>query len=355
MAQRPNRHARRDDEDDDFRPPVAPPDPAEESYTTFMSKFGREGAKVRVYRITPQGKLYCFLEEPENVTPETIRMFHARQHAFAHEVGSYLIEVEVNGEVRPPFQMLIAPQTAAPGIPDTGGQGAGMDRVLQMMQAQNERLERLLMTQHQAPQTPMSEMADALLKIDQLRGGGKELPVDTLLKAIELGKSMGGGETDWTMKIFEVVKEAMPVVGPALASLASRIGGGARPPEAPQTEEEQVKLEEFMLQQGIAHLKKKALAGSEPGLYIDLILDNREDANYARLISKILNSDFSTFAELDPDITRPEYEPFFRELYDGIRSVFARADPVASAGGGESGNTSDASGNAKPRKGGKPK
>lgn len=354
MAQRNrNRNAReRDDEYEDAPLHIRPPDPAEESYAAFMGKWGKEGAKVRVYRVTPQGKQYCFLDEPENVDPETIRQFHARQLSFAHEPGSYLIEVEVNGEVRPPFPILIAPQVAPPGTPDHGSNGS--NAILQAIQAQNERLERLLLQQHQ---TPMNELADTLIKLDTLRGGGpaKELPMDTLIKAVELGKTLGGGgaaETDWTTKLFDVLKDN-PSVVPAVTGLLSRIipGNGSAPPV--QTQENNEMMEEQIMRQGITWLKRKALAGSDPGLYIDIVVDNQDDGLYAKLISRILENDFSTFAALDADISRPEYEPFFRAIYDGIRSVFIQPDKVVLDTARAGGNDGDTAKDGKPSKGSK--
>lgn len=327
----------RDDEHDERE--IPPSDPAEESYSAFMSKWGREGAKVRVYRVTPQGKQYCFLGTPEEIDPESLRLFHAKQ-SYAHETGNYLIEVEVNGEVRSPFPILIAPQTNAPGVPETAS-GGPMVEMLRMLQAQNERLERQLSQQNKEP---IGNLADALVKLDQLRGTqSREVPVDTLLKAIQLGKEMGGGgEGDWTMKLLDVLKESMPAIQGLIGSVTQRItpanGGG------------EAVSEDAVLKQGLGYMKKKALARSDPGLYVDIIVDNREEPLYAKLIHRILESDFSAFAAIDPEISRPEYEPFFRAIYDGVRSTFIENNSVEMDSSGKGGNPNDAPGDGKPRK-----
>jgi hypothetical protein len=321
-------------------------DPAEETYAAFMAKWGREGAKVRVYRVTPQGKQYCFLGTPEEIDPESLRMFHAKQ-SYSHETGSYLIEVEVNGEVRSPFPILIAPQTNAPGVPEASRNDSAMTEMFRMLQAQNERLEKQLASQNREP---IGSLADALLKIDQLRGGSKaEVPVDTLLKAIQLGKEMGGGgETDWTMKLLDVLKDSMPALQGIVGSLAKRIaptdnnGGGDVP----------VVNDDLMLKQGLIYLKKKALAGSDPGLYVDIIVDNREEQLYEKLIRRILETDFSAFAAIDADISRPEYESFFRAIYNGVRSVFIQPSDVEVDSVRQAGDDNHAPGDGKPRKAG---
>lgn len=318
---------------------ISPLDPDEETYTAFMAKWGREGAKVRVYRVTPQGKQYCFLAAPDEVDPEAIRLFHAKQ-SYAHETGQYLIEVEVNGEVRPPFPILIAPQVGAPGMPETSaGMSGPMGEMFRMLQAQNERLEaRLTAQQTAATKEPIGELADALLKLDQLRGGGsKELPLDTLIKAIQLGKEMGGNGDSW----LGLVREALPALAPAVASLATSIAGRAQAPAPANQNGGEEMNEEAMIKVGLAYLKKKALAGSDPDLYVDIVVDNQTEAPYGQLIRRILDNDFSAFAAVDPEISKPEYEPFFRRIYNGIRSIFIEQNTVVIDPAGKSGNDSN--------------
>lgn len=325
-------------DDDDGSKQDVPTDPAEESYSAFMAKWGRDGAKVRVYRMTPQGKQYCYLAAPEEVDPESIRLYHAKQELFRHEIGNYLVEVELNGEVRPPFSVVIAPQASAPGVPDSNGGGV-MERMFQMLQQQNERLERQLTTQNREP---IGQLADAMVKIDQLRGAGKsELPIDALMRAIELGKSMSGSDSDSWMSL---IKEVAPMVAPALTQIAGSLmhrngNAGALPAGS-----EPVMNDDDILKMGIDYLKKKALGGKDPGLYIDLVISDADDALYAKLIHRILNNDFPAFAAIDPEISQPQYEPFFRALYDGLRSYYTQQNPVESDTGGKSGN----GGNIKP-------
>lgn len=320
---------------------LEPPDPAEESYSAFITKWGREGAKVRVYRVTPQGKQYCFLGTPEEIDPESLRLFHAKQ-SYAHETGSYLIEIEVNGEVRSPFPVLIAPQTNAPGIPEqSGSSGGAMSEMMRLLMAQNERLERLAMA---ANKTPLNEMADTLMKLDQLRGGGGNgTQMDTLMKAVELGQKLNGsGDTDTWLGL---VKEVAPHVAPLLGQIAARLGAG-------QNGGGEAVNEEVILKQGVGYLKKKALAGSDPLLYVDIVIDNREEPLYAKLIHRILENDFSAFASIDPEISRPEYEPFFRSIYDGIRSAFIPTDSMEVDTSGAGGNNRNTKPDGKAGKGG---
>src|SRR5215470_15150475 len=84
--------------------PNTDPDPAEQSYTSFIQGFSEaKGCHVKVHRQTPRGRQYCFTGTPEEIgSEETIRIFHAKQ-PYAHEDGLYYLSVEVNGQLRSCF------------------------------------------------------------------------------------------------------------------------------------------------------------------------------------------------------------------------------------------------------------
>jgi hypothetical protein len=222
-------------------------------------------------------------------------------------------------------------------------------------------LERIEQRLSQAERPPMLEMVDGLAKLDTLRGGNSGgFNLDSMVKLIEIGSRMnGGGGTDsggWEGMLRDVLKDNAPSIISLLQMGVSKLGAMNKPAEQqPQTQvSEPGKVEETMepsqqelmiLRQGIGYLKKKAAAHSDPGLYVDLIVDNREDPLYARLISKIVESDFPTFAAIDADIAKPEYREFFGFIHDRIRHVFKSANTVAAPSGGKHGNKGNASGN----------
>lgn len=316
-------------------------DPGEASYSDFVSKFsGAQGCRVRVHRQTPRGRQYCFFGTPEEISEEAIRLFHAKQ-PYASEEGTYFLSVEVNGELRSSFPVSIAPQVGTPGTEASAGMSGGMAEVLRILQAQNERLEARLMQQEKAP---LSEMLDSMLKLDALRGGGQktELPIDALMKAVEIGKSLNpSAADDWNSLLISTLKDNGPMLLGMLSQILKREPAPpAQQPTVPATvpmqqPEERIsesmppnQQEVMILKTAIGFLKKKALNRSDPGLYVDLIVDNREDPLYARLIRQIVEQDFSSFVAIDADIEREPYAGFFRFIYDRIRSVFVPADTV---------------------------
>ena len=334
-------------------------DPGEASYTQFVSRFsGAQGCRVKLYRQTPRGRPFCYSGTPEEITEESIREFHAKQ-PYANEEGTYILAVEVNGEPRSSFPIMIAPQVGTPGAtPEPSG---GMAEIVRLLQAQNDRLEARLAQQDRAP---MSEMFDCMLKLDQLRGGGKsELPIDAIMKAVEIGKSLNpSAADDWNSLLISTLKDNGPMLMGLLTNLLKPGPTKTIPaalPEQPiqpqeeqpmpeQTEEERMQI---VYKATIDFLKKKAEKASDPGLYVDMIVDNREEPIYARLIHRIVNEDFSAFIALDPDLGREPYNGFFRFIYDRIQHVFKPKDTVAAHSGRKAGDKANASANGATGKG----
>jgi len=325
-------------------------DPAEESFSMFRSKFGTEGVTVKIYRRTPRGAQYCFHGAPSEIDEEVVRLYHAKQ-PYAHEEGDYFCRVFVNGEPRDSFPIPIAPQVAMPGMAAPSGGMASDGAVVRAL----ERLEqRLTQTQEREP---LSQLADAMQKLHAMQPK-TELPVDQMLKMFELGRAMNGGgnESEWTPLIKAALENAGPLISGILGGMrnsASAANGqqlalqpsGGSAMEVPQTDDSMLKL-------GIGYLKRKCIAGSDPGLYIDIILDNRDDVTYQKLIHRVLNGNFEEFAAIDPEINSAQYVQFFKFIYDGLRSAFTEQNSVVPDSGREAGNKENTASNGGPRKAG---
>lgn len=336
-------------------------DSGEQAYSEFMTKNrGVEGCRVRIRRQTPQGRQFCISEPPEAIESieEYLAAYHAKQ-IWSTEEGVYFVSVDVHGETRSAFCIRIAPMLNTPSVAASGGMAASAE--VRMLQEQIRRLEDMV---RHTERPPMMDMVDGLAKLDQLRGGQNGgLNLDSIIKCIDIGTKMNGGgaaaDSGWEGMLRDVLKENAPGIIGLLQMGVAKLSAGkpaepvqqqpAQPAQAePARVEESMEPSEqeiMILRQGLAFLKKKALAHSDPGLYVDLIVDNREDPLYARLISKIVETDFPAFAAVDPDLAKPEYRDFFGFLHDRIRHVFKPADTMATTGGGKRGNKGNASGN----------
>jgi|SRR6516162_1378686 hypothetical protein len=329
-------------------------DSGEQAFSEFMTKNrGVEGCRVRIRRQTPQGRQFCIAEPPEAIEniEEYLASYHARQ-LWATEEGVYFVSVDVHGETRSAFTIRIAPATHTAQAPMSGGMAVAGDVNTRIL----ERIEQRLSMPQEKP--PILDMIDGMAKIDQMRGGANGgMNLDSMVKLIEIGSRLNGvggsGESGgWEGLARDVLKDNAPGIIALLQMGVQKLGAMGKPAEQPAAEPGKVEdtmqpseQETAILQQAIGFLKKKAAAHSDPGLYVDLIVDNREDPLYARLISKIVENDFSAFATLDPDIGKPEYRDFFGFIHNRIRQVFKPANTVATTGGGKHGNKGNASGN----------
>lgn len=339
-----------DQEDDDITPAQMDyGDPAEESFSQFRQKFGTEGVIVKIYRRTPRGVQYCFHGVPSEIDEEVVRLYHSKQ-SYAGEEGQYSARCFVNGEGRDSFPILIAPQVAAPGLDGGMGFAGGQSDVIKLLMAQNERLEQRLNQTAFQEREPLSSLADAMVKLQSLQPKS-DLPLDTLIKAVELGRTLsgdGGNSTsEWGPILKDVLSQAGPVIGQLLGGLVAKtqpqpaaIAEG-QPMNAEATEQQM----ELMLRQAIGLLKRKCLGGSDPALYIEVIYDNREDATYQALIHRILDKPFSAFIDIDPEIGTGHYEAFFITIYNGVREAFSESSAVVVDPAQQKGNTADAKGN----------
>jgi hypothetical protein len=327
-------------------------DSGEQAFSEFMSKNrGVEGCRVRIRRQTPQGRQFCISEPPEAIEniEEYLAAYHSRQ-LWAMEEGVYFVSVDVHGETRSAFTIRIAPSTHTQTAPTSVGMAVAGDVNTRIL----ERIEQRLA---QAEKPPMLEMVDGLAKLDQLRGGANNgLNLDSIVKCIEIGTRMNGGGDNggWEGMLRDVLKDNAPAIIGLLQMGAAKLQAMNKPAEVKTVTEESRPVEENMepsqqelviLQQAIGFLKKKAAAHSDPGLYVDLIVDNREDPLYARLISKIVETDFPAFTAIDSDIGKPEYRDFFGFIHDRIRRVFKPADTVATPSGGKRGDKGNAASN----------
>jgi hypothetical protein len=365
MARNNSRDRRPTDEEIDRipgrEPAFVPFDPAEESLTQFRTKVGTgEGAIVKIYRRTPGGMQYCFQGPPSEIDEEMIRVHHAKQ-IYAGENGVYYARAFRNGE---PFgdsiPINIAPQIGTP-VPETNGNGGmahnGNGANAQLVAALDRITQRLENVERQERE-PLSSLADAMVKLQGLQRP-QETPIDQALKFIELGKTLasGGGGTD-SDSWMPMIKELLPAVAPALQGLAvaymrnkATENGQPGPPVA-GSEPVQIMSDDQKLFAAIQYLKAKCLKGSDPGLYADLIWNDRDEPDNAKLIHRIATQKFEKFVELDDEIGRPPFVAWFRVIYDGLGSLIAEQNKMATAPGGESGNQGNAESHGKTGKGG---
>ncbi len=324
-------------------------DEQEETIRSIVGRFGGEGLEIKVYKQLPGGgDQYWYTTDSDQIDEEKIRTVNGGIG------GRFALKIFVGGELQKVKHMTIAdaPGLASPGVSGNGSSDPMIAVLLQRLANIEQNLQR-----SPVQREPINDLADAMVKLDSLRGGGqaKELPVDQIIKCIELGKTLNGGgvvDDSFLSVIKDILKEAAPVILPLVMS-----GMKAAPQQLPQqtageSEMEQAERIERRLKEGIVFLKKKCMQGSNPDLYLGLILESADSEEFARLIHIALTQEFAIFAKIDPEIEQPAYVKFFRHIYDGIRSEIAERDKLDDDTGGAGGDPPDTSSNVRVIKGG---
>jgi hypothetical protein len=303
-----------------------------ETVDSALRELGDTGSNLKLRYFHASGPFAGgFVGEFDAPVPET------RLQEWYPDGGKFEVRIFVHGEYRDRRYVSIAPP---PGVSVAKANGAGPGS--EMLQFMRERIASLEADVRATRNSgggggSMADIALLMKTMFELQRLPVETPADKMMDAIKLGVELakGNGESDsWKSILGEVVKEAAPV---ALAMLNHRPQAGPVPnPEVAQIPAGDAMDE--MLKMGIAYLKKKCLSGADAGLYLDLIIDNRDDANYANLIHRALTQEFDVFTAIDGEIGKPPYLDFFRAIYDGLRSAFGGENPVATDSGGGDGN-----------------
>jgi len=308
--------------------------PPETTADNILKQFG-PGVQIKVYKVVRGLRQYCgYLTTWSNIEEDVA--------ALGFGSGEYSISILEDGEVKHVMPLGIAEKVM--GAVATSG-----DPSLRVLLDQMARLIDRLANPPQREREPVNDLADALVKMHGMvqQPQSTQLTPATIMEWIQLGKELAGSPGGGGDDLWSVLKEiGAPIIQ---GVMAARNGQQVNPQQiaAPQQQSEgQMRaMLEAKLKLGIMFLKKKALAGSDPELYVDLIVDNRESEDYATLIHTILNGVFSAFIQIDPVINREPFEQFFRAVYDGVRSVFTQKDSVEAAVTGPKGNNGNISHN----------
>jgi hypothetical protein len=335
--------------------PAFPAEPVvdedEVTIRNVMAPFvGEREVEVKIYRQRQNQESYCFTTGPQFTEEEIIN--HPRGG-----FGNFVARVLINGDLRRRFPVPIEP-------PQSGVNSVTSQPQSDVIRMLMDEIRSLRETMHREPQ-PMADIMQGVSALitataqAQLQRPPAETPLDQFLKFHEALNSMKGGEDDWWKPaLASVAKEAVPMLGALMQRAPTASAQQPQQSQQPQsaiTGEATVPQMDIQLKMGIAFLKQKCLAGSQPELYIEVICDNSDATQYQELIHRVVTQDFSQFAALDPEISKPPYEHFFRSIFDGLRSEFAPAHSVATPSAGSGGHASNTSGNGASSKNGSKK
>lgn len=293
-------------------------DPDDVLLQSKIAEFGGgTGVKLKLSRVMPSGQSEYLQTYPNALAQVSQVDEEFIQRTFGG--GSYTLRFFRDGQLVHVYTFTVAADPAASALNITNGRPA-VDPVTQML-LEDRKIMMQALFDRKSESTPVGELAQAASILTQ----NKQEPVpweklfDVFMKGIEMGRSGDApSEGGWLGFAKDTLKQVAPAVLPHIAGMLGS-GGSAVPAQNPGVPPEAVK----MLQMGINYLKKKALAGKDPGFYVDFVLENRDEEIYANLIGLVCSSEFAQIAALDPQIGQEPYHAFFVGLYNGIRTAIA--------------------------------
>lgn len=316
--------------------PEYAPTEDEELLGSVLSQFGGSSeVRLKLSRIEASGAVYV------HTYPDAGTSVKEADEAFIQRVhggGQYDLRFYVGDQLARTLKLNIAEPPAGTKV-----NASGSDPVIALLMQQNNYLQQQLAANRAPQQTPVGELASAVQAVMGLRAPVEQTPSEKMFEAfmrgIEFMKEAGPGSSgfDWKQELMSAGKQILPGIMQMLNNRPQAGSGVAVNPQQqpnvlpPQTQQ--------MLQAGFDYLKKKAKAGKDAEIFVDLVMDNRDEELYAELVAMVCQLEFEQIASFDPEIGQAPYRAFFLTLYNGIRQAVAEEQQ-----GGPVGQEEDAGG-----------
>lgn len=325
-------------------------DPDEETIASIVESLGVENLRCRVYRQDTYGRPRFVTSLPATYISEEFlqEKFGGGAYVvhFLNEKGQYAksktlrIENPVDSPAVEPASEKWMPQPPENAPPAEPGFGQ-MEMIREEMRSQKElMLELIRQIGNNNRNSTLNELAQAIAMLRETTappaGGASVVSemIGILKQGIEIGASGGVPEKSWKDIAYDALK-----VAPAFLSQlrGAPEGGGTHPNggEDPMIQN---------LRAMIAYLKPKAMAHKDVGLWVDVVMDNREDPQWQPLLAYI-NVPYEVLAQkVDPELLDPRYRPWFEGLFMGIKNALTASQiPGDVDSDGSGGDGDDAS------------
>jgi hypothetical protein len=294
-----------------------------EQFQAIIEQFPDAGITAKLY--DSEGK-YCYrVPDPASIDEDVIRKRCG--------AGDFNLRIYVNGKYRQaiplPIRQLLSSESDnnANSLPGVVSFDTRHSEFLERQAQRNHELLLAAIGSKNSSGTSVTDLVAALSQLDGLRGK-PENATDILMKGIQLAQSLEG-KTDWKTDVLRTVQDIAPK---ALDLLSGKQVPGPVPggqPTMPINPQQQSALPpDAIIKAGLGFLKKKAIGGVDPELIVDWIEANAEDEQYQILLHAVFTLSFEDVVKYDPEIGTGPFLPFFRQLYDGLRSRFSPANSM---------------------------
>lgn len=317
--------------------------PPEDDIGTFVRNVGGDAASVKVYRIEGSRMRVVASDVPPAMCTEGwLQLEHGEgtyQVRLVDSQGNYIKSKQIY--VGPPGisqQLEIARKRAelkkisnGEVMPSSNGNNELQLQLLrEELNSQRQimvELIRALAVKNESAQpsaTSVSELAQVLQLGREMSNPASQLGeiINVFKQGLEIGASGGVPEKPMWMTVVEEIGKVLPaIVKPAVKP--SDIPAASAAEQIPvQAGEDMSKV---LLRQGIAYLKGRAERGTDPGLWVDVIVQNLDEPQWKPFVA-LLEKPYEEIASIDPDLSRPPYQQFFRAIYDGVKQALSETN-----------------------------
>ena len=308
------------------------------------------GAMKFVGSVSPEFVSEEFIQSEYGEGRYSVRLLDAR----AHYIMSRIVDVAARKSDQSTAAAAALPQPIV-----SGSDPVMMARLESMIQEQATNREMMLRlidkigSAHDGgQQSTLSEFASVVTTLTAIMPKSNT-PIDSVKEMVGIfreGMKIGasgaaGGDKSWMETIKDVLGSLPELIAGAKSMAASNVLVPIEDANS-QTDMKQISSTQKTslegLRQGINYLKIKAAQGKDPRLWIDVIVDNLDDPQWASLAGQLTQS-YEEIGKLDAELLTPVYRPWFERLFEGIRNALHERIQY---GDGEGGDVADASSDA---------
>lgn len=313
----------------------------------FFRSIGDAANRIKIFKVIAGERNYCGMAEPSLVSEDYVLQNYGP--------GKYILQALLDGAYvkggqktinlyEPPVTARSQAQAQAPVQPQ-----AQAVSELSILQSQLARQQELLLEliRTQGGNKPEISITDIMSIMRDMQSMTKSVDMSAILPGVmsifkdtmQLARETAGvsdGKGDWMSLIGKAMDKLPAIVG--------QIAGARFKPNNAAAAKDNGQFGQTVqeaLQNGIAWLKKKALAGKEADLQVAVILDNFEDESYLVLGRTLLNMPFEDFGKIDPDILQEPLRSWFLRVYNGLKEGMQYVDANNEAIAGVDGSETD--------------
>lgn len=313
--------------DDQTTPPANPVDERiDDEVSSFFSAIGGDVTQVKIYRYAEGARLaYVATVAPDEVSEEVIAQVYGPGRysiRLCDQSGKYVAHRRLDIDGNRALWEAQRQQAALGAVKPTenGGASAQLELLRDQINRQQEMMLKLVESRNGGSSSTSDTINLLTTLLDRFKPADPAGSIRTMMEAFTRGVEVAGtvgSEGDSKLAWLKVIERVAELVPKTIQDMnAARVGGGETLPQRNPIQTARMAL---------ASLKPKALKGADPGIYIDLLMDNLEDPAWMPALELLRRPyDEIVTAVGDQDLSQEPYRSWFNKLREGILDELQR-------------------------------